>query len=48
MVLKSNVFRFDNEYYRQIDGTVMGTPRTANYANLFMDNFDRYFLHMDR
>ena len=45
MILKSNAFRFDNEYYRQITGTAMGTPMTPNYANLFMDNFEQNLLN---
>ena len=44
MILKSNAFRFGNEYYRQITGTAMGTPMTPNYANLFMDNFEQNLL----
>ena len=39
-ILKSNAFRFGNEYYRQITGTAMGTPMAPNYARLFMDNFE--------
>ena len=39
MILKSNAFRFGNEYYRQITGTAMGTRMAPSYANLFMDNF---------
>ena len=45
MILKSNAFRFGNEYYRQITGTAMGTPMAPNYANLFMDNFEQNLLH---
>ena len=39
MILKSNAFRFGNEYYKQITGTTMGTRMASSYANLFMDNF---------
>ena len=45
MILKSNAFRFGNEYYRHITGTAMGTPMAPNYANLFMDNFEQNLLH---
>ena len=45
MILKSNAFRFGNEYYRQITGTAMGTPMAPNYANFFMDNFEQNLLH---
>ena len=34
----------DNEYYRQITGTAMGTPTATNYANLFMNNFEQNLL----
>ena len=44
MILKSNAFRFGNEYYRQITGTAMGTPMAPNYAKLFMDNFEQNLL----
>ena len=44
MILKSNAFRFGNEYYRQITGTAMGTPMAPNYANLFMDKFEQKLL----
>ena len=30
MILKSNAFRFGNEYYRQITGTAMETPMAPN------------------
>ena len=43
IILKSNAFRFGNEYYRQIAGTAMGTPMAPNYANLFLDNFERTY-----
>ena len=43
MILKSNVFRFGNEYYRQIIGTAIGTPMAPNYANLFMKNFEQTY-----
>ena len=44
VILLSNAFRFDNEYYRQITSTAMGTPMSPNYANLFMDNFQQSLL----
>ena len=44
MILKSNAFRFGNEYYRQITGTAMGTLMEPHYANLFMDNFEQNLL----
>ena len=44
MILKSNAFRFGNQYYRQITGTAMGTSMVLNYTNLFMDNFEQNLL----
>ena len=44
MIFKSNVFRFGNEYYRQITGTATGTRMAPNYANLFVDNFEQSLL----
>ena len=44
MIVKSNAFRFGNEYYRQVTGTAMGTPMGPNCANLFMDNFEQNLL----
>ena len=44
LVLRSNIFRFGNRFYRQIKGTAMGTPMAPNYANLFMDKFERGIL----
>ena len=38
MILESYAFRFDNESYRQITGTAMGSPIEPNYANSFMVN----------
>ena len=40
IVLKSNVFQFCTLIFQQIKGTAMGTPMAANYANLFMDDFE--------
>ena len=44
LVLKSNIFRFDNTYYQQIKGTAMGTPMAVNYANLFLEKFETEML----
>ena len=44
MIVKTNAFRFGNEYYRQITGKAMGTPMGQNYANLFKDNFEQNLL----
>lgn len=44
IVLKSNVFRFGETLFKQIMGTAMGTPMAPNYANLFLDKFEREML----
>ena len=44
MVLKRNVFSFNNSMYQQIQGTAMGTKMAPSYANLFMDRFEKAFL----
>ena len=41
IVLKCNVFSFDNSMYQQIQGTAMGTRMAPSYANLFMDRLER-------
>ena len=40
MILKSNAFRFGNEYFRQKTGTALGTPMAPNYADIFTDSFE--------
>ena len=44
LVLKSNVFRFNNCFHQQIKGTAMGTPMAVNYANLFLDKLETEML----
>ena len=36
MILQSNCFSFNNEFYHQRCGTAMGTTMAPSYANLFM------------
>ena len=36
LVLENNCFQFLNRYYKQINGTAMGSPMAPAYANLFM------------
>ena len=36
IVLKNNIFEFNNKYYLQIQGIVMGTRMAPAYANLCM------------
>ena len=40
LVLKNNVFEFNNNYYLQIQGTAMGTKMAPAYANLFMGKLE--------
>ena len=44
LVLERNIFRFREKYYTQKKGICMGTPMAPNYANLFMDKFERNLL----
>ena len=41
IVLKNNVFEFNNKYFLQIQGTAMGTKMAPAYANLFMGNYKK-------
>jgi len=36
IVMCNNVLTFDNKYFKQIQGTAMGTPVAPPYANLFL------------
>ena len=40
MILIHNTFTFNGKYYRQINGTAMGTKMAPSYANLFMGKFE--------
>ena len=44
MVLRNNIFEFDNKVYKQLQGTAMGTKMAPSYAVLFMDKLERQFL----
>lgn len=41
MVLKMNTMTFNNKYYRQVQGTAMGTKMAPSYANLFMARLEQ-------
>ena len=43
-ILQSNIMQFGSRFFRQIKGTAMGTPMAVNFANLFMDKFERAML----
>ena len=48
IVLKNNVFEFNNEYYLQIQGTAMGTKMAPAYANLFMGKLEEELQEIDK
>ena len=43
-VLCNNEFSFENNYYKQIHGTAMGTPMAPTVANLFMKKLEEHIL----
>ena len=45
LVLKRNVFDFDNEYFIQTSGTTIGTKLAPGDANLFLSIFERNMLN---
>ena len=40
LVLKNNVFEFNDEFFLQTQGTAMGTKMAPAYANLFMGKLE--------
>ena len=44
IVLKNNVFEFDGTFYKQLQGTAMGTKLAPAYANIFMGNLEHNIL----
>ena len=45
LVLKGNCFRFDHDYYLQINGTAMGTRVAPTYAIIFMNYFEEKYVY---
>ena len=45
MVLKYNCFRFNEEFYLQINGTAMGTHVAPTYAIIFMNDFENKYVY---
>ena len=43
-VLKNNFFKFNNEFFQLISGTVIGTKFAQPYACIFMDQLETTFL----
>ena len=46
LVLKNNVFEFNDKMYLQIQGTAMGTKMAPAYANLFMGDIENTLIPM--
>ena len=44
LVLESNIFEFDREFYIQLLGTAMGTRVAPTYANIFMAKLEKFML----
>ena len=44
VVLHNKTFEFNNEYYKQIQGTAMGTKLASAHANLFMGKLEHSIL----
>jgi hypothetical protein len=44
LVLESNVFEFNREFYIQLLGTAMGTRAATTYANIFMNRLEKRML----
>ena len=46
LVLKNNVFEFNEQFYLQIQGTAMGTKMAPAYANLFMGKLEEHLINL--
>ena len=44
LVLESNVFEFNREFFIQLLGTAMGTRAAPTYANIFMNRLEKRML----
>ena len=44
IVLKNNTFEFDNKFYKQLQGTAMGTKLAPAYVNIFMGKLEQTIL----
>lgn len=44
LVLEPNSFEFNKKYYRQVNGTAMGTKMAPRYANILMGKLEIKFL----
>jgi hypothetical protein len=48
LVLDTNYFAYDNEYYRQIKGGAMGSPFTMTLANVYMLEWEQPLIELQR
>ena len=48
LILENKNVNFDNEYFHQVKGTVMGTIFAPTYANLIMGFFELTFYNLWR
>ena len=46
LVLRNNVFEFNEQFYLQIQGTAMGTKTAPAYANLFMGKLEEQLINL--
>ena len=44
LVLKNNIFKFNQKYYIQKEGTAMGTRMAQAYANIFMSSIEEQII----
>ena len=45
LVLKCNCFKFNEQYFLQINGTAMGTRVAPTYAIIFMNHFEDTYIY---
>lgn len=48
IITKQNYFQYDNEFYTQVDGLPMGSPLSGIMANIFLNHFEKTFIHNAR
>ena len=46
LVLKNNVFEFNEQFYLQLQGTAMGTKMAPAYANLFVGKLEQFLTNL--
>ena len=48
LCVRSTYFSFQNQFYKQKDGTAMGSPLSSIIANLFMEDLEEMAIHSVR